>query len=107
MIKRPLRSRGDRRAERGERVLAPHARQQEHRRVRVGLGPRALERLGARLCRLAAAAARVVGSHVVARLVDGVGPAAGEARIFRACECAASAIEISDAKVPDPAQFTR
>ena len=49
MIKRTLRSRGDRRAERGERVLAPHARQQEHRGVRVGLGPRALERLRARV----------------------------------------------------------
>ena len=45
-----IKSRGDRRAERGERVLAPHAGQQEHRRVRVGLGPRALlERLRARV----------------------------------------------------------
>ena len=43
-------SRGDRLAERGERVLAPHARQQEHRGVRVGLGPRAfLEGLRARV----------------------------------------------------------
>ena len=42
-----VRSRGDRR---GERVLAPHARQQEHRGVRVGLGPRAfLEGLRARV----------------------------------------------------------
>ena len=57
--------------------------------------------------RLAAAAARVAGSHVVARLVDGVGPAAGEARVFRACELAASAIKISDAKVPDPARSFR
>ena len=47
---RLLRSRGDRLAERGERVLAPHARQQEHRRVRVRLGPRAfLEGLRARV----------------------------------------------------------
>ena len=56
--------------------------------------------------RLAAAAARVAGSHVVARLVDGVGPAAGETRVLLPCvdDVASRAKNLSEA-VLDPVSF--
>ena len=81
MIKGPLsRSRGDRRAERGERVLAPHARQQEHGRVRVTVND----------VDLRPRPPAPVLEAIFAQLASGVGPAEGEARVFLARERAAS-----------------